>query len=271
MKDIIEFQNIVWQYYADHGRHNLLWRKDITPYKIIVSELMLQQTQVSRVNIKFAEFMSVFPDFTTLSRASLGEVLSVWQGLGYSRRAKFLHQTAQIITQVHNGIAPSDSNTLVSLPGIGKNTAGAILAYSYNTPSVFIETNIRRVFIHHFFPDIVEVNDRDLLPLVELAVPHNRAREWYWALMDYGSSIPKTITNPNRQSAHHKKQKPFEGSNRQVRSTILNNITKNPLSKDQIIQLFSPDESRIDSNLSDLIEERFIVLEDTTYKIRDSA
>ncbi len=264
---IPDFQKIVWGYYCEHGRHELLWRQDVTPYKIIVSEIMLQQTQVSRVSQKFPEFLATFPDFESLSKASLVEVLTQWQGLGYSRRAKFLHQTAKTILADFDGKIPLDTQTLSTLPGIGENTAGAILAYSYNLPTVFIETNIRRIFIHHFFPNQDKVSDKDLLPIIADSLDKNNSREWYWALMDYGSHLKQKIPNPNKRSANYSVQSRFEGSNRQVRAMILKSLLERPKNILEIAEIFEETETRIHQNISDLIKEGFVELKDNYFSI----
>ena len=146
-----EFKKIILDYYKKHGRHDLPWRKTHDPYKILVSEIMLQQTQVGRVMAKYKEFIREFPDFKKLAQAPTAKVLKAWSGLGYNRRALYLKRTAERVTNEFQGKLPKDQSMLVDLPGIGPNTAGAICAYSFNMPVVFIETNIRRVFIHFFF------------------------------------------------------------------------------------------------------------------------
>lgn len=161
--EITALQETVWKYYHQHGRHDLPWRLpepdgSFDPYKILVSEIMLQQTQVPRVLPKFTEFLTKFPTGQELAEASLGEVLAAWSGLGYNRRAKFLWQAAQKVVRDFGGELPHTFEALESLPGIGKNTAGAVAAYAYNQPAIFLETNIRTIFIHHFF------RDADLVP-----------------------------------------------------------------------------------------------------------
>jgi A/G-specific adenine glycosylase len=187
---------------------------------------MLQQTQVSRVIPKFEEFTKRFPDIHALATASLGEVLTLWSGLGYNRRAKFLWQAAQVIDGEHKGDVPSTKELLVTLPGIGPNTAGAILAYAYNQPVVFIETNIRTVYLHHFFADETEaVSDSQLRELAEQTLDYDQPREWYWALMDYGSFLKQTVGGRLAQSRHYKKQAPLIGSLREMRGKILKSLT----------------------------------------------
>ena len=189
-----DFLQTLWDYYQTNGRHDLLWREsdvhgNFDPYRILVSEIMLQQTQVSRVTPKFNEFLINFPDVRSLAHATLADVLALWSGLGYNRRAKFLWQAAQYVTDQCNGVFPQTSAELQKLPGVGKNTAGAIMAYAFNLPVVFIETNIRTVYIHHFFADQGGVTDAAIYEVLEATVDQNNPREFYWALMDYGSHL----------------------------------------------------------------------------------
>ena len=222
-----EFQRKIWNYYRAYGR-DLPWRRTRDPYKILVSEMMLQQTQVSRVVDKYKQFIKQFPDFKALAQSALSDVLIAWQGLGYNRRAKYLDQTAQKITKDYNGKLPVDAVLLQELPGIGKGTVGALLAFAFNIPSVFIETNIRSAYIYHFFKKKKNVSDTGLMELIEKTVDRKNPREWYYALMDHGSMLKATIPNPSRRSAHHAKQSKFEGSNRQVRGAIIRVLAQNP-------------------------------------------
>jgi len=197
------------------------WRDNTEPYYVLVSELMLQQTQVDRVIPKFELFMRTFPEVTALAQAPLADVLTVWSGLGYNRRAKFLHEAAKKVLEEFNGTIPSTYDELVSLPGIGPNTAGAILAYSFNQPVTFIETNVRTVYFHHFFEDQASVTDKELKEIVGQTVDKEHPREWYWAMMDYGSFLKKQGVGRNSKSSHYKKQAPLAGSLREVRGLIL--------------------------------------------------
>ncbi|MFO7869174.1 MAG: hypothetical protein R6U95_07745 [Bacteroidales bacterium] len=218
---IIDFQHTVLQKGKELFRH-MPWRDDTNPYYILVSELMLQQTQVFRVVPKFQEFIIVFPTIRDLAEAPFEEVLSLWSGLGYNRRARFLHNSAQMICTQYNGKIPSSYEELLTLPGIGPNTAGAILVYAYNQPFVFVETNIRTVFIYTFFPDTkVKIKEHTLSELVKQTLYADNPRLWYWALMDYGVNIKKTIKNYNVFSDKHTKQSKFEGSFRQKRARIV--------------------------------------------------
>ncbi len=212
---------MVWNFYNTHGR-DFPWRRTRNPYRILVSELMLQQTQTERVMKKYKEFISLFPTFRRLAHASLHEVLSVWQGLGYNRRALFLKRTAEIVDKKYRGHIPRDEKTLRTLPGIGRGTAGALSAFAFDVPTAFIETNIRRVYIHRFFAERKNISDTELLRYVEKTVDTKNPREWYYALMDYGSFLGKAERkNPNVKSAHYKKQSPFRGSERELRGKIL--------------------------------------------------
>lgn len=207
-------------YYRLHGR-DLPWRKSTDPYGVLVSEVMLQQTQVSRVIVKYDEFMVRFPHVESLARASLEDILGAWQGLGYNRRGLALKRAAEHIMVRHNGIVPDDEPSLEALPGIGKATARSIQAFAFNRPVIFIETNIRAVFLHYFFKGREKVSDTELEPIIEATLDRENPRRWYNGLMDYGTCLKKAHPNPARASAHHTVQTPFQGSLRQVRGAIL--------------------------------------------------
>lgn len=215
-----EFKQLILDYYSNNKRI-FPWRQTSDPYKILVSEIMLQQTQTDRVVPKFNAFISEFPYFNSLAQAPLSKVLKLWSGLGYNRRALYLHKTAQRVRDTCNGRLPEEEKDLFSLPGIGKYTAGAIRAFAYNKRALFIETNIRRVYLHFFFPTQDKVPDAVLIPIIEQTLPDKDYRNWYYALMDYGVYLAKTFENPNKRSKHYTKQSKFEGSKRQLRGKIL--------------------------------------------------
>jgi A/G-specific adenine glycosylase len=221
------FREIVYHHYRGHGR-TFPWRETRDPYAILVSEVMLQQTRVERVSGKFREFLASFPDFPALAAAPLQEVLACWQGLGYNRRAVSLKRCAELALERWGGALPSSPEELQTLPGIGPYTARAIAAFAFDQPTVFIETNIRTVFIQLLFPDAAKVHDRELLPLVAAALDRDRPREWYSALMDYGAALKREHPNPSRRSAHHVRQPPFTGSNREVRGMLLKTLLERP-------------------------------------------
>jgi len=220
---------------------------------------MLQQTQTERVGEKYGQFIASFPDFVSLAHAPLREILKVWQGLGYNRRAVALKKVAQTVTTRFHGDLPSSPEALMSLPGIGRATACAICAFAFNEPVVFIETNIRRVFIHCFFQGQQGIKDTEILPLVAKTLDTSNPRKWYFALMDYGVMLKKQYQNPNRKSAHYQRQPPFQGSNRQIRGMILRALTaESPLSQREIEERLGKDPERVKGNLIQLQKEGFI-------------
>lgn len=221
------FRALVYRHYATHGRL-FPWRKESDPYRIMVSEVMLQQTQAPRVVKKYNAFIECFPTLQSLTRAPLSVVLKAWQGLGYNRRAKLLREAAQTIVREHRGLVPQEPKLLQKLPGIGPYTAAAIAVFAFNKKAVLIETNIRSVYLHHFFAEKKNVDDRKLAPLVEQTLDAANPREWYCALMDYGNRLKKIHENPGRRSAHHVKQSPFAGSNRELRGRILHLLLEKP-------------------------------------------
>lgn len=235
--DIDRFQEQVWNFYHAHGR-SFAWRHERNPYRIVVSELMLQQTQTHRVIAKYEQFIDAFCSFETLAQASLQEILGVWQGLGYNRRALYLHKIAQAVISEHGGILPHNLKALQALPGIGAATAASICAFAFNMPTVFIETNIRAVFIHTFFSQESSVHDKQIMPLIEQTLAHQRPRDWYYALMDYGVMLKRSTKNPSRKSAHHTRQSKFEGSDRQIRGEVIRLLIEhNTISHDQLYKL----------------------------------
>ncbi|MDB5194657.1 MAG: endonuclease family protein [Parcubacteria group bacterium] len=262
------FKRIVWNYYKEHGRDSLPWRKTRDPYKILVSEIMLQQTQVDRVIPKYNSFLKKFPTVKALSSASLRAVLLQWQGLGYNRRAVNLKRAAETIVKEFNGTFPKDEKALLSLPGIGKATAGDLLAFAWNKTAIVIETNVRTVFIHHFFPDKNKVSDKELIPLIESTLPRQglgQTRDWYYALMDYGTYLKKAHGNNIKKSAHYKKQSKFKGSNRELRSKILKLILNKRRTEAEITKLLETSSEPVRKNLLALLSEGLIRKHGQTY------
>ena len=246
-----EFRDIVWQYSRAHWR-DMPWRSDPTPYNALVSEIMLQQTQVSRVLPKFELFVSQFPTIQDLAKASLASVLVAWNGLGYNRRAKFLHAGAIDIVSKGSGRVPNSIEELIKLPGIGPNTAGAIMAYAYNQPVVFVETNIRTVFFYHFFAGQDKVDDKELLPFVQRTLDVEHPREWYWALMDYGTHLKQTVGNNISRSKQYSRQSKFEGSRRQIRGEVIRRLAMGRADISDII------DDRLEVVVDDLIREGLV-------------
>jgi A/G-specific adenine glycosylase len=256
-RDSAAFKKIIWKYYRAH-RRDFPWRNTRDPYRILVSEIMLQQTQAPRVVSKYEEFIARFPTVQTLARASVSDVLAIWKGLGYNRRALALKRAAEIIMREHGGKVPRDIEKLIALPGVGKATAGDVLAFAWNIPVVVIETNIRSVFLHFFFPNVKNVHDRDILPLIEKTLDQKNPREWYAALMDYGAMLKRTHGNASRKSAHYAKQLPFKGSNREARARILFAITEKPATATRLTKTLKLSEEIVTKNLAALEKEGFI-------------
>jgi A/G-specific adenine glycosylase len=253
-----QFRRVVYSYYKRRGRHTLPWRQTHDPYCIMVSELMLQQTQVPRVIPKYEAFINKFPTVGSLARAELGTVLVLWQGLGYNRRAKLLHSAARAI-MARGGIFPQTKEGLEGLPGVGPYTASAILAFAYNTPTALIETNVRTVYIHHFFVDKTVVTDSELLPLIEKTMDTKNPRAWYAALMDYGSHLKQTVGNVNKKSAQYVRQSKFKGSSREVRGAIVRLLTQKGLATvGVIVKETGFTRERIELQLRALLEEGLI-------------
>ncbi|MCA9351232.1 A/G-specific adenine glycosylase [Patescibacteria group bacterium] len=265
-----KFYNTVMEYYGEYGRYDLPWRpkttkgglvKNPTSYCVTVSELMLQQTQASRVIPFFNNWMKVFPSWSRLAQAPQRDVLAAWKGLGYNSRALRLHQLAKIIVRDYHGNVPKDYQALVSLPGIGPYTAGAILAFAYDIYTPMIETNIRRVFIHHFFTDRDDVTDREILDVMDDMGEIPNPGEWYAALMDYGATLPKIAGhNSNTKSRHYSKQSKFEGSNRQIRGRILSILlTQQKISKNALFKKLGKENERYQKICDQLEREEFLV------------
>lgn len=264
---IREFRDIVLTYYADHGR-DFAWRRTTDAYRILVSEIMLQQTQVERVRVKYPAFIDAFPDFPLLAGSPLSDVLAVWQGMGYNRRAISLQKCARRVVEEYDGTLPQDPGVLATFPGIGRATAASICAFAFNMPVVFIETNIRRVFIHFFFGDHEKVDDDEILPIARQVLPVEDPRTWYNALMDLGAALKKNRENPNRRSRQYTKQAAFEGSDRKIRGRILRLLlAEKHLTQKVIAGKFSEEPARIVRILRDLEAEGFITRSGSLFTI----
>lgn len=271
------FKKVVWDYYHDHARNNLPWRTHTDPYSVWISEVMLQQTQVDRVVVFFKNWMKQFPTIKKLAAASQIDLLRAWKGLGYNSRALRLKHAATLIMQNHKGIFPKTYEEILELPGIGPYTAGAISAFAYNQAVIMIETNIRRVYLHHFYPllqgeggrhrrpgEVISIHDKQLLEIINQTIDGKNPREWYWALMDYGAYLGKTIPNPNKKSRHYTVQKKFKGSDREIRGKVLEfllNKKKQSIERlvDQLQEVTS-DRERIEKIIDQLDHEGFLTV-----------
>ena len=264
---VLVFRKIIYGYFKKFKR-DFPWRHTDDPYHILVSEIMLQQTQVGRVAEKYPDFIKAFPTIEALAAAPLKDVLTTWQGMGYNRRARYLHELARRLKETEDGSIPDSPEELVRLPGIGRATAASISAFAFNRPVVFIETNIRAVFIHFFFHALKDVSDERIIPLVAAALDRKNARRWYSALMDYGTMLKKRHPNPSRRSAHHQVQPPFEGSRRQMRGLVLKKVLEHPrISTDRLAALLNKPEGTVASILDDLVREGMIQKKGGIYSI----
>ncbi len=236
----------------------------------MVSEIMLQQTQTERTREKYLAFIKVFPTVKKLSSAPRSDVLRMWQGLGYNRRAILLKQSAEMITNTYRGKIPAEHEKLQRLPGVGPYTAGAILAFAFNKPHVLIETNIRSVFLYHFFQKNKKVSDRELMPLISATLSQKRPREWYQALMDYGSYLKKVVPNPNRRSSHYVRHASFKGSRREFRGALLKHIiNKRSCSLPSLSRLLQRKKGEILALLAVLEKEGFIEKKNSSYRLKN--
>lgn len=262
------FRKTIWSYYA-RNRRSFPWRERPTPYRVVVSEVMLQQTQAPRVVAKFEEFVRRFPDWRALDAAPQAAVIRAWQGLGYNRRALALKKIAHIVMQQHGGELPKDSTVeqLDELPGIGPATACAISAFAFDRAHAFIETNIRAVYLHLFFAGKHDVTDEALLPYIEQTLEPRRARDWYYALMDYGVMLKQLHDNPSRRSRHHVHQSKFIGSRRYVRGQVLKRLAQKPLTHAELVPLLAVSSGLAREILDELTREGFLVQRKSNSKV----
>ena len=248
---------------------DLPWRGIDDAYAVLVSEVMLQQTQVTRVIRYWQRWLDLFPSVDALAAADTAVVLEMWQGLGYNRRALALKRACEQCARENGGELPRTVDQLMALPGIGPATAAGIVAFAYNEPSMYLETNVRSVFLHELFPQEEGVPDKRLVPYIADTCPHDDARGWYYALLDYGARLKAQGVNPSRRSAHHTRQSTFEGSRRQKRSFLLQSVLAAPdgIARTDLAMALdgyerevgrdAVDAAQFDSILSDLLAEGF--------------
>lgn len=267
---IKNFREHVYDFYRRNGRHDLPWRQPekngtVDPYKILVSELMLQQTQVTRVIPKYIEFIEQFPNLIVLANCDQSGVVRAWSGLGYNRRAIYVHQSAKRIASNFRGQLPKTVDELTSLPGVGSNTAGAILAYAFNIPSVFIETNIRTVIMHHFLLGKSDITDRAIADYVSTTLDASNSRQWYWALMDYGSYLKRAYGPTNAASRTYRKQSKFSGSMRQLRGQVIRLLSDKTYTFSELAAIVA--DPRLEGVLQLLVQEKLIIQSGEQYRL----
>ena len=257
---VAEFQSMMLDFYHKEGR-TFPWRETRDPYAILVSELMLQQTQTERVVPKYLAWLETFPTAADLAAAPFPQVLAAWSGLGYNRRAGYLQSACRQVVEEWGGAFPRTAGELETLPGVGPYTARAVATFAFGQPEVFIETNIRSVYLFFFFSDQKKVSDSQLMPLIQATVYHQDPRRWYYALMDYGARLKKSTANPNRQSRHYSRQSRFEGSLRQARGAIVRSLSRGgntPLSLEEMARLEGLPLERIQAAAERLVAEGMV-------------
>lgn len=220
--EIPDFQRLILEWGRNH-RRDMPWRNTRDPYEILVSEVMLQQTQVSRVLPKYEAFLREFPTLEALADTSQPSLLRIWQGLGYWNRALRLRDAARVILNEFDSEFPRDPATLMKLPGIGLYTAGAVACFAFGCAEPFLDTNIRRVYLFFFFPGEDDVPDSSIMEVARRAVWTEDPREWGYALFDYGAMELRDSTI-NRRSRHYSRQSAFEGSFRSFRTQALRHV-----------------------------------------------
>lgn len=264
------FRKLVWRHYRCAGR-DFPWRHRPTPYRVLVSEMMLQQTQTERVAGYYKNFLKRFPSVAALAQADLRSVLSAWQGLGYNRRAKYLQQIAQCVWSEHRGKFPADYDYLTALPGIGQSTAGALLAFAFNRRAVFIETNIRTVFLHHFFNGRQRTGEKAVLAAIAASLPRRNYREWYWALMDYGNFLKRSMPRPKKKGPAARTKhasEVFADSNRYVRGQVIKQLlTHGSCSLTDLVTITGLPKKRLQVALTGLVAEDLIRRHRQSYSI----
>lgn len=265
--DDAAFVSFVFAFYSAYGRP-FPWRETDDPYRILLSEVMLQQTQTERVKAKYAEFLELWPDFSSLAHASFDEILYHWRGLGYNRRALALHRTAKM-TEAWKWTIPDDRSLIISLPGVGPSTASAIQCFSYHEKAVYLETNIRRVLLHTFYGEEENVRDKildqklsDLLPFV------SDPKSWYYALMDYGVFLGHVTAKVNHRSSSYHPQSQFKGSDREIRGQIIYLLTETGARrKEEIFRQLPFSEERVEGALSSLVKDSLVEETEERYRI----
>jgi len=264
-----DFRARVWAHYRAADRGPMPWRETRDPYRVLVSEVMLQQTQVSRVVPVYERFVEAFPTAEALAAAPLDDVLRVWRGLGYNRRAVSLRAAAERVVAEHRGQVPRALEQLRALRGVGPATAAGVRAFAFGEPGVYIETNVRAALLHEFFGQAEGVRDAQLAPVYEAVFDRDQPREWLFALMDYGAHVKRAHANPSRRSAHHTRQTPFEGSRRQKRARLLHAVVdRGQATAASLASELGLDTEQAEELLSELEAEGFLARDGRHFRVR---
>lgn len=229
-----EFQSYIFSWWETH-RRDLPWRHTHDPYKILLSEVMLQQTNVSRVIPTYKKFLKNFPNITALQKAATSDVLRLWKGMGYNRRALYLHKAAKIIVDQYHNQFPTSQQLLSKLPGVGTYTARAILVFAFGKNIAAVDTNIRQIITHFFFHD-KQQKDKVIQNVADQLLPPGKSWEWHQALMDYGAiEMPKLKIKKIKKSGGI----PFKKTNRYYRGRIIDILRDGPVAERVLLKDFS--------------------------------
>jgi A/G-specific adenine glycosylase len=257
-KQISSFQSMIFTWW-EKNRRDLPWRHTHDPYKIAVSEIMLQQTQVLRVITKYREFIKEFPTVFDLAKVTTASVLRLWKGMGYNRRALYLRNMAKVVVKEYQGKFPVDEKLLIQLPGLGMYTARAILVFAYEKDIACVDTNIRKIITHFFFKDEAQ-KDLVIQQVADQLVPVGKSWEWHQALMDYGA-----LTMPNAKCPMlntKKKSVPFRQTNRFYRGRIIDMLREKKYLETKIINYifnqFNKQEYETQSIINSLIKDGLV-------------
>ncbi|MFW9929475.1 MAG: Fe-S cluster assembly protein HesB [Candidatus Thorarchaeota archaeon] len=256
---ISTFQNKIFSWWRNNKR-SFPWRETTDPYKIMISEIMLQQTQTTRVIEKYLAFIQKFPTFDSLASAPPADVLSLWSGLGYNRRALWLQQASQKIISL--GYFPRTPENLRKLKGIGSYTSRSILIFAFNFDIATVDTNIRRIFINENFAT-ESTSEKEMLMIAYKLLPKGKARDWHNALMDYGSLV-MTSTRTGIKSKN--KQPTFIGSSREYRGKVIKHL--NEIGKASLEELFGISNLERESTekiIKSLIKDGLIIKEENIF------
>ena len=249
---------MIFQWWQTH-RRDLPWRQTNDPYKILISEVMLQQTQVRRVLPKYTEFIKLYPTVQSLATASQGDILRVWKGMGYNRRALYLQKTAQEVVQQFGGVFPKELSLLTKLPGVGTYTARAILVFAYKQHVAMVDTNIRQIITHLFFEDIPQ-KPSVIQEVADKLVPSGKSWEWHQALMDYGALELSKLKLPK---LHRKSSIPFKQSDRYVRGRIMDLLREQSFGENELMQTmektYKKSNDKIHRILAGLLKDGLII------------
>lgn len=258
------------RWYAENGR-DLPWRRTRDPYAILVSEVMLQQTQVPRVVPKYAAFLERFPDLAALAEAPLADVLALWSGLGYNNRALRLKRAAEgAVARTRDGrlgrppSLPGTVEELMRLPGIGPYTARAVLIFAHNADLAAVDANIRRVLLHELrLPH--DLSPAELQRVAIAVLPRGRSRNWHNALMDYGALV---LTSRTTSIAPLTTQSPFEGSRRSYRSRLVKLLLdESPRRRDELPGLLGLPPDDADEIVRLLEADELVVCDDELVRL----